>query len=150
MLGHNIEDPHLSRSDFMDEDRLYAIKQKLERRPILNELPEEGQTMEVCQISGEQHQLSDLQECSYLVPMRQGVLRLRLKAREPYEELKVRVSSEGAAEGGKLRMECFSGGYAPALERSTDVIRQYHLSARRALRRAEERRNDTVEEGQLN
>ena len=81
--------------------------------------------------------------------MRQGVLRLRLKAREPYEELKVRISSEGAAEG-KLHLECFSGGSAPALERSTDVIRQYHLSARRALRRAEERRNDTVEEGQLN
>lgn len=106
--------------------------------------------MEVCQISGEQHRLSDLQECAYLVPMRQGVLRLRLKAREPYEELKVHVSSVEAAEGSKLHLECLSGGNPPVLERSTDVIRQYHLSARRALRRAEERQNNAVEEGQLN
>ena len=43
VLGHNIEDIHLTRSDFMDEDKLYAIKQKLKRRPLLNDAGEDGQ-----------------------------------------------------------------------------------------------------------
>ena len=138
VLGHDIEDAYLSRGDFMDEDKLYAIKQKLDRRPLLNELPQEGSVMPVCQNSGEQYQLSDLQEAAYAIPMRRGVLRLRLKAKEPYETLRVRVIVNGANEDNRLGKECFFSREEIQLERSTDVNRQYHIAARRAQRRAEE------------
>lgn len=38
VLGHVIEDPQVKRSDFSDEHELYAIKEKMDQRPIVNDI----------------------------------------------------------------------------------------------------------------
>ena len=38
VLGHVIEDPQVKRSDFSDEHELYAIKEKMDQRPIVNNI----------------------------------------------------------------------------------------------------------------
>lgn len=37
VMGHDIEDPYLSRNDFTNEELLYNIKVKMENRPLVNE-----------------------------------------------------------------------------------------------------------------
>ena len=36
VIGHDIDDPYETRNEFVNEEKLFAIKQKMDRRPLVN------------------------------------------------------------------------------------------------------------------
>ena len=48
VIGHDIDDPYETRNEFVNEEKLFAIKQKMDRRPLVNsDLSQIGKRIDV-------------------------------------------------------------------------------------------------------
>lgn len=91
VIGHDIQDSYETRNEFVNEEKLYEIKQKLDQRPILND--ESGKTMTTIQLKpNEVHTFTALHTKKLRFAMRHGQLKLHFYANEPQDVVEVRYT----------------------------------------------------------
>lgn len=123
LLGHVIEDHQLRRKDFLDERELFAIKQKLDRNPLLNpncasfSLTLQGNT--TVQSSGYRQ--------DFTVPVDASRVKLSVTAKEPNDPIHVSIS---LSDGTSIREEVGIQGtpFPHHFAKTTDVLRAYHVA----------------------
>lgn len=89
IMGHKIENPYFCRRDFNDELRLFAIKEKMDQRPILNSVFGKE---EIIQKQGEAVPFSGPQKLRIRIPVEDCKrVRVTATAREPRDKIKMQV-----------------------------------------------------------
>lgn len=109
LIGHNVEDTYESRNEFVDEKRLHDMAKRLAKRPLLNEITETSDRIEIVLGKGEE-------------------VRVSVKAQEPLDVLKVIVVGDKPNKeyGGRYYVQ----PYEKKCERSVDVTKVYHKAYR--------------------
>lgn len=121
LLGHVIEDHQLRRKDFLDERELFAIKQKLDRNPLLNP--------NCCSFPLTLQGNTTVQSSSYrqdfTVPPEASRVKLSVTAKEPSDPIHVAVS---LSDGASIHEEVGIQGtpFPHHFARTTDVLKAYH------------------------
>lgn len=96
MIGHDIEDEYETRNEFVNEERLLKLKEKIESHPIL------GSTNNIdkmvisrsCELSRSSN--AAIQFISHSKP---GILCFDLYATEPHDTLQIRINAPGEKKG---------------------------------------------------
>lgn len=123
MIGHDIQDMYETRNEFVNDSRLLDMREKLNRRPILNTIQKEEKyqrmpmnRMMVLDGSGPQ---------AYRIPIsNNGTLKVHIMTNEPLDTLRVRVCSTDTSNPINMRAMRYS---APCCyERTIDVTKKYH------------------------
>lgn len=105
LIGHDVEDAYESRNDFVDDERLHEMAEKLRQRPLLNVIHGESVCLEIM--------LNPKDE-----------VRVVVKGNEPMDDLTIKV--EGKCIGKNVIGTYTTESYDREYDRSIDVIRQYH------------------------
>ena len=105
MIGRDVEDAYESRNDFVEDERLHKMAEKLRQRPFLNEICEE-------------------QNCEEIILGPKEDVRVVIKGQEPMDDLTIKV--EGKRIGKDIIGTYTTEAYNREYDRSVDVIRQYH------------------------
>ena len=120
VIGHDIDDPYETRNEFVDEEKLFAIKQKMDGRPLVNsDRSQIGQSIRV----GEH---LPLQHTAHMqVPAASAETELHITANEPTDIITVRLSSH--PQNMRIKLNCRyytvkTSGY----DRFVDTQQQYH------------------------
>lgn len=124
VLGHDIEDDYETRNEFVNEEKLYEIKLKMEQRPLLNAAYLDNTPMAIENPGKALAAISDRLSGRYSIRLKPGLLKLRLTAKEPMAALKIRQElipqDITVKETVLLSVETRPGG------RSIDILDQYH------------------------
>lgn len=124
MLGHDIEDDYETRNEFVNEEKLYEIKLKMDQRPILNSAYLNSTPIAIENIRNAPAAMSDRLSSRYSIRLKPGLLKLHLTAKEPMAALKIRQElipqDITVKETVLLSVETRPGG------RSIDILDQYH------------------------
>lgn len=92
VIGHKIEDEYVQRRAFNDEKLLFALKRKMDERPILNEVMVE---QAVLLVPGKTVRLDSSKKVIIGIPVEQiARIQIGAEAREPGDEIKVCIRSE--------------------------------------------------------
>lgn len=122
ILGHVIEDSQAQRSDFLDERELFAIKQKMDRRPLLNQV---GLPRILLEGNATVQTINYNQE--FVMPPEARRIKLTTAANEPNDPIHVTVT---LANGATIREEVGIQGvpFPHHFANSTDVLKAYHAA----------------------
>ena len=124
MLGHDIEDDYETRNEFVNEEKLYEIKLKMDQRPLLNAAYLDNTPMAIENPGKAPAAISDRLSGRYSIRLKPGLLKLRLTAKEPMAALKIRQElipqDIAVKETVLLSVETHPSG------RSIDILDQYH------------------------
>lgn len=116
VMGHDIEDPYLSRNDFTNEELLYNIKVKMENRPLVND---SFPYLEPEQLQGRTGRISFVDVPRKSIVFHQGArIHAIIQSMEP--GVPVHVNSEHPISG---TVSVFNG--TENTERTTNIISQY-------------------------
>ena len=92
VIGHKIEDPYVQRKTFNDEKLLFALKRKLDERPILNEIDFEQHYVLA---PGSVVELDGSKRILIRIPVEKtSNVEISVTANEPGDNIKVRVITE--------------------------------------------------------
>jgi len=99
VIGHDIDDPYETRNEFVNEEKLFTIKQKMDRRPLVNsDQSELGQSVQV----GE---LQPLQHTSHIrIPANSTETELHIAANEPTDNIKIKLAAQ--PQSMRVRLKC--------------------------------------------
>lgn len=124
VIGHKIESEYVQRKAFNDEKLLFALKRKMDERPILNEIiMEEAIRLE----AGKTMDLKGSKKIVLDIPADQVFkVKLNLTAREPGDEIRMRVTNH--LDKGELPCEfdATNVSLANSPGRTIDEIQYYH------------------------
>lgn len=99
VIGHDIDDPYETRNEFVDEEKLFAIKQKMDGRPLVNsDRSQIGQSIRVGEYLSLQH------TAHMQVPASLAETELHITANEPTDNIKVRLSSH--PQNMRIQLNC--------------------------------------------
>lgn len=128
VIGHDIQDAYETRNEFVNEERLWQIKEKLDRRPILND--ERAKPTEAGSL---QHNvfyvLDGAVPNAYSFSLEQSRLIVRVSAKEPADTLYYKVSSKP----NLAKVEVFPYSIPCAYDRTIDIIKAYRETYRNLL-----------------
>lgn len=125
-IGHDLGTVPEYRNELLNTAKLLAIKQKLDRRPVVNTItPKESTPLSECgavQIDGCGNQV-------YVLDPRSQRIELHLSAKEPQDQLHVRIRTDGF---DKLNLQetayaLENDGYTTAIDVSMDYHQIYHI-----------------------
>ena len=120
VIGHVIEDPQTKRSDFRDERELYAIKLKMDMRPILNDV-----NMLSSSIIRKNQALQLSQYAYECIVEPDSVTRLTVSAKEPGDSVKVTVLLKNGAQVTEKYL-LYGKGYPHHFASDTNILKAYH------------------------
>lgn len=105
LIGHEVEDAYESRNEFVDEKRIHEMARKLSKRPLLNDIVESTETLELTLEKDEQ-------------------ARIMIEAQEPLDKLEITVVNAG-------ENDTYSGKYyidsvEKKFDRCIDISKIYH------------------------
>lgn len=87
VIGHDIDDPYETRNEFVNEEKLFAIKQKMDRRPLVNsDLSQIGKRIDV----GDRLQLQHT--ACVQIPVDSAETEMHITANEPTDNIRVSLS----------------------------------------------------------
>lgn len=116
VMGHDIEDPYLSRNDFTNEELLYNIKVKMENRPLVND---SFPYLEPEQLQGRAGRISFADVPRKSVVLHKGArIHAMIQSMEPGSP--VHINSEQPMVGA---VSVFNG--TESTERTTNITSQY-------------------------
>lgn len=122
LMGHDIQDLYETRNEFVNDSRLLEMKEKLDRRPILNLIPKEthnhlapmGRVM-ILDGSGPQ---------THRIRSKNNILKVHIMANEPLDTLRVQVRS--GDEVKPIYVRVFPYSEPCDYERMINVTKKYH------------------------
>jgi hypothetical protein len=124
ILGHVIVDPQIQRSDFTNERLLYAIKQKMDKRPIVNDIsmvPPWILEANSTKRSSEHRQEYRL-KCTHT-----SSAKLHATAKEPGDSITITVE-QSAGVTTRETVSLLGSPYPEHFPRNTDVLKAYHAA----------------------
>ncbi|MGN1158335.1 MAG: hypothetical protein ACI4TK_19355 [Agathobacter sp.] len=121
IIGHDVEDPYETRNEYVNEDRRYAIKLKMEQRPIFNTIhPVNRITFSPCANSIEASAHGHLQ---VEIPAEPGIYQIHIQSKEPGEEMDVTlIATDGVKEIAAAHL---TSGVGAKNERTVDIVEDY-------------------------
>ena len=105
LMGHNVEDAYESRNDFVDNDRIFEMHQKLCQRELLNNIKDDYNKAEIYIHSKES-------------------VKLHISAKEPADP--VRISIIESAEKATVKTMWFEESESYLGERTINILELYH------------------------
>lgn len=135
LIGHDIQDDYETRNEYVNEERLWLIKEKLDKRPILNHIDRLSQRQEIHLRSGVMHILKDSPPQKYRLYAGNGRLMLHIMAEEPVDPLKIKITSRAQTKNNTK--EIWSHSTPCLFGRTIDVLKKYHELYRRVKKSAE-------------
>jgi len=120
VIGHDIDDPYETRNEFVNEEKLFAIKQKMDCRPLVNsDRSQIGQSVHV----GEH---LPLQHTTHMqIPAASAETELHITTNEPTDNITVRLSSH--PQNMRIKLNCRHYTVKTSeYDRFVDTQRQYH------------------------
>lgn len=124
LIGHDIQDAYETRNEYVNEERLWLIKEKLDKRPILNRIDLSGRRRQMRLLAGNLYVLEGIPPQKYHFRTGNGRLLLHVFAKEPLDPLKIRVSSLSQAKGASKEVLPYSTPCSYG--RTIDVLKKYH------------------------
>jgi len=143
IMGHDIEDPYESRNDFTNEDKLYQIKQKMDKRPLVN--LDVSFTEEKSLLSAEGCESFRNVTCKEVHISAEEAVRLKLhvSALIPQKDIHMHVTYQNATlHSGDLYS--LAGPTTPN-SRTVNITQQYHSIYQNVLGRIKESSSDSAE-----
>ena len=86
VIGHDIDDPYETRNEFVNEEKLFAIKQKMDRRPLVNSDLSQVERIDV----GDRLQLQHT--ACVQIPVDSAETEMHITANEPTDNIRVSLS----------------------------------------------------------
>ena len=130
VIGHKIEDHYVQRKSFNDEKLLFALKRKLDQRPILNHIDLEQQ---LDLVPGGIVELEGSKKIILRIPIeRCSSIDVSVVANEPGDEIKVRVIPELTAGEIQVKFKSHPVSMPNELSRIIDGTRMYQEAYRKA------------------
>lgn len=130
LIGHDIDDAYETRNEFVNEEKLFEIKQKLDQRPILNTsyLTEEPQV--IAYEDNQPYTLYGNIPKKYQLALHQNTVKVQVTAKEPLDPITITLKvSETAA----IRKMVFPHSVQVKPGRTINILKKYHeLYSRRA------------------
>lgn len=126
VVGHKIDDEYIQRRAFGDEKMLFRIKQKLDERPLLNDVQMEE---ELNVLPGKNESLSGSKRIVLnLSAEHLSCVRINVAAKEPGDEIRFKILNR--QDTGCLNVDFVSYNRNPSdeVKRTTDIMRYYHRS----------------------
>lgn len=119
VIGHDIDDPYETRNEFVNEEKLFAIKQKMDRRPLVNSDLSEIERID----AGERLQLQHT-ACAQ-IPVDSSETEMHIAANEPTDNISVKLFFH--PQNMRVQLNCrrytvTASGY----DRFVDTQQQYH------------------------
>lgn len=102
-----MEDAYEVRNEFVDEDRLHLMAEKLRKRPLLNHIEDRNETLNVCVEPGDE-------------------VRITIKGKEPMDGIKVKVSEKDPSQDGNATVRYYSDSCKHDYGRAVDITKEYH------------------------
>ena len=119
VIGHDIDDPYETRNEFVNEEKLFAIKQKMDRRPLVNSDFSQIERIDV----GDRLQLQHA--ACVQIPVHSAETEIHLAANEPTDNIKVSLSSH--PQNMRIQLNCRRYTVkATEYDRFVDTQQQYH------------------------
>ncbi len=134
VIGHKIEDEYVTRRAFGDEKLLFAIKRKMDERPVLNQIVME---QNLILDPGESISLNGSKKIILDIAMDQvQKLKIDVTAKEPGDEITLRILPKLG--NGTVSAECYaySVDESSGVNRTIDGTRVYHEKFRKANKTA--------------
>jgi hypothetical protein len=125
IIAHDIGDPYETRNEFVNEERLYQIKLKLDQRPIFNNTSQNVEAVtdlkNTHSVLFEGHYLQKLQ-----IPLSSGTVHLHLSACEPGD--RIRLSWKFNSLSAKFKTVKFPTQSLSKYDRTINILKEYHDS----------------------
>ena len=119
VIGHDIDDPYETRNEFVNEEKLFAIKQKMERRPLVNSDLSEIECIDV----GERLQLQ--RTACVQIPVHSAETEMHITAKEPTDNIRVSLSVH--PQSMRVQLNCRRYQVKETeYDRFVDTQQQYH------------------------
>lgn len=127
VLGHNIEDAYENRNEYINEEKLYEIKLKMDQRPLLNSISMIEDTSrelihpsanQVFSINGNLPRKISIKACP-------GKLKLHIRSREPMSEISVRVRCSSCT---PIRSNVTKYNISKEYARTVNILQKYQES----------------------
>lgn len=138
IMGHDIEDDNEERSFFRNEEKLYPIALKMEKRPIVNET----NTKKIKEMTSNWLHERDVCQEEVHIPVSAGDKKVvvTIEQREPLSKLEIKV--KGPVEGSYEQFP-----YEAPIEETMTITPLYHAQYGRRIRKMESlRRSEATEE----
>ena len=124
VIGHDIEDAYETRNEFVNEEKLYEIRQKLNKRPILNTDYQSDEVRELPSCPNQPIAIRGSVRQKLRLKMIPGQLKMRFTTQEPLDTLKLKMSVIPQTEEIR-KTSCFSSEL-PKYERTVNILKKYH------------------------
>lgn len=121
VIGHDVEDPYETRNEYVNEDRRYVIKLKMDQRPIFNTVHSINQVTfapDVNSIEASAHGHLQIE-----IPAESGIYQANIQSKEPNEELNVVLFATNSAKG--IAATHLISGTNAKYGRTIDIIEDY-------------------------
>ena len=119
VIGHDIDDPYETRNEFVNEEKLFAIKQKMDRRPLVNSDFAQTERIDV----GERLQLQHT--ACVQIPVDSAETEMHITANEPTDN--IRVSLSVRPQSMRVQLNCRRYKVRETeYDRFVDTQQQYH------------------------
>ena len=119
VIGHDIDDPYETRNEFVNEEKLFAIKQKMDRRPLVNRDLSELERIDV----GERLQLQHA--ACVQIPVHSAETEMHIAANEPTDN--IRISLSVRPQSMRVQLNCRRYNVKKTeYDRFVDTQQQYH------------------------
>ena len=91
IIGHDIEDPYETRNEFVSEEKLYEIKEKLKHRPLFNSADWKDQTIKIPAGKGKEYVRTIPGPQKIILSNEASQVKVRVKSMEPEDAIGVEV-----------------------------------------------------------
>ena len=119
VIGHDIDDPYETRNEFVNEEKLFAIKQKMDRRPLVNSDLSQVERIDV----GDRLQLQ--RTGCVQIPVHSAETEMHITANEPTDN--IRVSLSARPQSMRIQLNCRRYKVKETeYDRFVDTQQQYH------------------------
>ncbi|MBQ5607902.1 MAG: hypothetical protein IIU86_02640 [Oscillospiraceae bacterium] len=119
VIGHDIDDPYETRNEFVNEEKLFAIKQKMDSRPLVNSDLTQIERIDVGQWLQLQH------TACVQIPVDSAETEMHITANEPTDNIKVSLSSHPQNMRIQLNYRRYNVKESE-YDRFVDTQQQYH------------------------
>lgn len=126
VVGHKIDDEYIQRRSFGDEKILFRIKQKLDERPLLNDIQLEKY---LSVLPGKNESVDGSKKIVLNIPPEQlSSVRINVAAREPGDEIRFKILYSHDAGCINTDFVAYTKKPSDEIKRTTDILRYYHHS----------------------
>ena len=135
-MGHRIENPAVDRRDFRNEDKLRALAEKLNKRPVIN--PQVLEPNEI-KMEGASYQNPDFHNETIRIPAKKGKYIIRITSNEP---LTPATATFAFPKQMNARCKYYQHQSSAQQRREVNILNDYYEAFRQAYALLEQRKVD--------